>query len=84
VRNKRNGLYQLGVSSRKTDLVEANSIEIEKDEVNTIVTGEEIKLWHKRYGHLHYKRLSHLANLKKRIKGLPNLDYFTKDSMHRV
>lgn len=73
VRNKENGLYRLGVSLRKTNSLEADLVETEKDEVNFVVTDEEIKLWHRRYGHLHYKGLSHLAK-KKRVKRLPNLD----------
>ena len=73
VRHKGNGLYQLGVSSRKPNSLEANFVETLKDEANNVVTAKLIKLWHKRYGHLHYKGLSHLAK-KERVKGLPNLD----------
>lgn len=73
VRHKANGLYQLGVTSRKTNSLEASSVEIQKDEANNVVTAEEIELWHKRCGHLHYKGLNHLAK-KERVKGLPNLD----------
>ena len=73
MRHKGNGLYQLGVSSRKPNSSEENYVETPKDEVNNVVTAEEIKLWHKRYGHLHYKGLSHLAK-NERVKGLPNLD----------
>ena len=73
VRHRGNGLYQLGVSSRKPSFMEANSVETTTDEANSSVPVEEIKLWHKRYGHLHYKGLSHLAK-KGRVKGLPNLE----------
>jgi hypothetical protein len=48
VRHKGNGLYQLGISSRKPSPLEANSIETPTDEANSVVTVEEIKLWHKR------------------------------------
>jgi hypothetical protein len=48
VRHKGNGLYQLGISSRKPSPLEANSIETPTDEANSVVTAEEIKLWHKR------------------------------------
>lgn len=73
VRHKGNGLYQLGVSSRKPNFIEANSVEIPTDEANSSAHVKEIKLWHKRYGHLHYKGLTHLAK-KGRVKGLPNLE----------
>ena len=61
MRHKGNGLHQLGVSSRKPNSLEANFVETPTDEANSGVPAEEIKLWHKRYGHLHYKGLSHLA-----------------------
>ena len=58
IRNKTNGLYQLGVNP----VIEANHVASEN----------EIKLWHRRYGHLHYKGLNHLSR-KRRVKGLPDI-----------
>ena len=53
--------------------IDANSVETNIEEANAIVAEEETKLWHRRYGHLHYRGLSHLAK-KKSVKGLPNLN----------
>ena len=80
VRHKRNGLYQLGGSSSKPNSLQANYVETLKDEIKNVVTTEEIKLWHKRYGHLHYKGMSHLAE-KKGVKGLMNLHSLFNGSM---
>jgi hypothetical protein len=52
------GMYQLGVSSRKPNLSEANFVEKQKDEVNSVVIAKKLKLWYKRYDHLRYKGLN--------------------------